>query len=179
VDVVRTTHSKLRYLKRGFIFVGGGEDTIANFVIERRKFMSRSLIQVVNQTVQAIPAVAVGTTPVILNLGTATHGYGCNARLSGNAVRIDGQGYYKVDAAVTVSPTAAGSVVVALYDGNNQIDGAIATATVTTANNTITIPINTTIKQGCSCDGAGSLTLRVIDGVASNITNISMRVEKS
>lgn len=141
--------------------------------------MSRSLLQVVNQTIQAVPAVTAGNTPAILNLGTAVHGYGCNARLSGNAIRIDGQGYYKVDAAITISPTAAGSVVVALYDGNDQVDGAITYATVTTANNTVTVPIIATIKKGCNCDGAGSLTLRVISGVASNVLNVAVRVEKS
>jgi len=141
--------------------------------------VSKSLLQVVNQATQAVPAVTAGTTPAVLGLGTAIHGYGCNTRLSGNAIRIDGQGYCKVDAAITVAPTAVGSVVVALYNGSDQVDGAIATATVATANDAVTVPINATIKQGCNCAGSSSLTLRVVDGVASNVTNIAVRVEKS
>ena len=133
--------------------------------------MSKSLIQVANQSTQAVALNS------IIGLGSTQRRFGCNCRLSGNAIELDGAGYYTVDANVTVEPTASGNVIVALYDNGVQIPGAIAYSFVANATDPTTISINTTVRQGCCCDVADNLTLVLIEG-AGNVTNVSMRVIK-
>lgn len=132
--------------------------------------MSKSLIQVANQSPQAVALNG------ILSLGSTQRRYGCNCRLSGNAIELDGAGYYTVDANVSIEPTAAGAVTIALYDNGTQIPGAIA-YTTGTAGDPLTVSINTTVRQGCCCDSGDNLTLVLLAG-PGNVTNVSMRVVK-
>ena len=132
--------------------------------------MSRSLIQVTNQSTQAV------TANSIISLGSTQRRYGCNCRLSGNGIEIEGEGYYTVDADVSVAPTATGSVTVALYNNGTQVQGAIAYGSVSTAGNPTTLSINATLRQGC-CSSADNLTLVLLEG-AGNVQNVSMRVVK-
>ena len=134
--------------------------------------MSKSLIQTSNQSSQTV---AINS---IISLGSVLRRYGCNLRLSGNAVEVSGEGYYKIDCNVSVAPTAAGNVTIAIYNNGVQIPGAIAYGAVSTAGNPITLPVETTIRQGCCCDSADSLTVVLLAG-AGTVQNISMRVEKS
>lgn len=133
--------------------------------------MSRSLIQVANQSTQAV------SLNSIIALGSTQRRFGCNCRLSGNGIEVDGAGYYTIDADVTVAPTAAGTVTVALYNNGVQVPGAIASASTSTAGNPVSVAINTTVRQGCCCDSADNLTLVLIAG-PGNVTNVSMRVVK-
>lgn len=133
--------------------------------------MSRSLIQVANPSTQAV---AVNS---IISLGSVQRRFGCNCRLSGNAVEVAGEGYYTVDANVTVAPTAAGPVTVGLSVNGAILPGAVAYGTAT-AGDPVTLPIDATIRQGCNCDSADNLTLVLLAG-AGNIQNVSMRVEKA
>ena len=133
--------------------------------------MSKSLIQVANQSTQAVAENS------IIGLGSTQRRFGCNLRLSGNGVEVNGAGYYTIDADVSVAPTATGAVTVAVYNNGVQIPGAIAYGSVSTASNPVTLSINTTIRQGCCCDSADNITLVLIEG-AGNVQNVSMRVEK-
>lgn len=133
--------------------------------------MSRSLIQVANQSSQTV---AVNS---IISLGSVQRRYGCNCRLSGNAIELDGQGYYTIDAAVSATPTADGAVTIALFNNGVQVPGAIAYSSVATAGDSTTVPIVATIRQGCCCDSADNLTLVLLAGEGV-INNVSMRVEK-
>ena len=134
--------------------------------------MSRSLIQTTNPSSQVVAAGS------IINLGSVLRRFGCNCRLSGNAIEIEGEGYYEIDASITLAPTTAGNATVtALLDGV-AISGATATESVSTANNSASLPICTTIRKGCNCDGASSLTF-VLTGTASTVSNISVRVKKA
>lgn len=134
--------------------------------------MGKSLIQTTNQNPTAIAENG------ILSLGSVLRRYGCNCRLSGNAIEVAGEGYYKVDATVSVEPTAEGNVTVALYNNGVQVQGAIAYGTASAASDPVTLPIVTTIRQGCCCDSADSLTLVLLEG-AGTVTNVSLRVERS
>ena len=131
--------------------------------------MGKSLIQTVNQTSQAIEENG------IVSLGSVLRRYGCNCRLTGNAIELVGQGYYVVDVDVSVSPTAAGAVTVALYNNNVQVPSAIAYGTGE-ADSPLTLTISTTIRQMC-CDSADSLTVVLLEG-AGQVVNISARVVK-
>lgn len=134
--------------------------------------MGKSLIQVVNQSNQAIAIQSV-ITP-----GTTVRRYGCNLRLSGNGIEVDGEGYYKIDATVTATPTSIGTVTVALYNNGVQIPGAISSGSVSTAGNAVTLPLVATIRQGCCCDSADNITCVLLAG-SGTINNVSIRVEKS
>lgn len=131
--------------------------------------MARSLIQVANQSTQAV------ADNSIIQLGSTQRRFGCNLRLSGNGIEVAGEGYYTVDASVSVAPTAAGAVTVAVYNNGVQIPGAIA-YTTGTAGDPINVAINTTIRQRC-CDDADNLTLVLEEG-AGDVLNVSMRVVK-
>lgn len=133
--------------------------------------MSRSLIQTVSQTSQNVAANG------IISLGSVLRRFGCNCRLSGNAIEVVGDGYYKIDCNVSVTPTAAGAVTVAIYDNGVPITGAIAYGAVSTVGNSVTLPIETTIRQRC-CDNADSLTVVLLEG-AGVVKNIGVRVEKA
>ena len=133
--------------------------------------MSKSLIQTVNQSSQVVAANS------IIDLGSVIRRFGCNCRLNGNAIEVDGAGYYTVESTVTLAPTAAGNVTVAIYKNGTPLTGATATGSTTTAGNPITLPIQATIREGCGCDGGTSLTVVLVSG-ASTVTNVSMRVEK-
>ena len=134
--------------------------------------MSKSLIQVANQSAQTV---AVNS---IIAPGSVQRRFGCNLRLSGNAIEVEGQGYYTVDACVSVAPTAAGTVTVALYANGVQVPGAIAYGSVSTAGSPVALPIVATLRQGCCCDNADTLTLVLLAG-AGTVQNVSMRVEKA
>lgn len=134
--------------------------------------MSKSLIQTVNQSNQTVAANS------IIDLGSVIRRFGCNLRLNGNAIEVDGAGYYTIDCNITIAPTAAGTVQVAIFKNGVQLTGATATGSVSTAGNPITLPIQTTIREGCACEGGTSLTVVLISG-AGTVSNIALRVEKA
>ena len=134
--------------------------------------MSKSLIQLYNESTQAV------TQNNVINLGSVLRRYGCNLKLSGGAVEIDGPGYYEANVIATVEPTAVGDVTVALFENNVQIPGAIASAYASLAESPVVLPIVTTIRKGCNCDGASQIVLKLIEG-PGNVTNVSTKIVKS
>ena len=133
--------------------------------------MSRSLIQTANTSPQTV---AVGGT---ISLGNVLRRYGCNCRLNGSAVEIEGAGYYTISGTVTLAPTAAGNSTIALLDNGVPIPGATATGGITTVGNSVTLPIETTVREGCACDGASQITCVLTSGAAT-VSNVSFRVEQ-
>lgn len=133
--------------------------------------MSRSLIQVANQSNSTV------NLNSIIPLGSVQRRFGCNCKLSGNGIEVNGAGYYTVDASVSVAPTEAGNVTVGLYNNGVQVPGAIAYDSVSTATNPTNLSINTTIRLGCNCDSADNLTLVLLAGPGT-VQNVSMRVTK-
>lgn len=131
--------------------------------------MARSLIQVANQSTQVVAADS------IISLGSTQRRFGCSCRLSGNGIEVSGEGYYTIDASVSIAPTAAGDVTIAVYENGLQIPGAIA-YTTGAAGDPISVAINTTIRQRC-CEDASNITLVLIDG-PGDVLNVSMRVVK-
>lgn len=133
--------------------------------------MSRSLIQTANVSSQTVAENS------LISFGSTIRRYGCSCHLNGNSIEVEGAGYYTISGTVTLEPTAAGDVVIALQENGITIAGATAAATVATANDSVTLPIETTIRKGCNCDGASAITLVLTTG-ASTVTNVSLRVEK-
>ena len=133
--------------------------------------MSRSLIQTANQSSQDVALNS------IINLGSVQRRFGCNLRLSGNGIEVDGPGYYTIDADISLAPTAAGDVTVAIYNNGVQIPGAIAYGTAAAASDPVTLSMNTTIRQGCCCDSADNITCVLLAGPGV-VNNISVRIVK-
>ena len=134
--------------------------------------MSCALIHTINESSQNLEA---GGT---IEPGIVVRRFGQCLNLSGKGITATGNGYYKFDAAVTVEPAAAGNVVVQAYENGNAIPGAIASGTVAAAGDPITLPIITTIRKVCACNGMSSITFRLMEG-AGNVTNVSIRGEKA
>ena len=134
--------------------------------------MARALIQTVNAGSQPV------ADATVLNLGTVVRRYGCALRLSGNGIEVSGEGYYTIDAAVTVTPTAAGAVTLAIYENGVQIPGAIASGYQTTAAQPITLNAPpATIRKGCGCEGASQITV-VVTADDGTVSNAAVRIVK-
>ena len=111
----------------------------------------------------------------VIPLGSLIRRYGCDVALNGNAVNITGAGYYDVDASVTVSPAAAGTVTITLYKDGVAVPGATASETAA-ANGTVDLNIPALVRQDC-CAAGSALTL-VLTGVAATVNNVALRVQR-
>lgn len=112
----------------------------------------------------------------IIPLGTTIRRYGCNLRQDGNAVTTTGRGYYKITAAVTAAPTAAGEIGATLLKDGIAVTGASASATATGAGDVVMLPITAIVRNLTDCDSS-LLALRLDDG-AGQVTNVAVTVEK-
>ena len=133
--------------------------------------MSKSLLQTANTSPQTVAVNG------IINPGNVVRRYGCNARLNGNAQEISGEGYYKLTGSVSVAPTAAGPVSVALYQNGVLIPGTLTTGSVSTANNATALPLVGTVRLSCCCDSASQITCVLLSG-AGSVLNYSLRIDK-
>lgn len=143
----------------------------------------KALIYVSNTGTQTVDADSA------LNLGSILRRYGNDRRryesdrcgqpsmdLNGNGVTIMETGYYKVDASATISPAAAGSVTLTLLESGVPVPGAVATDTVATAGDSVTLNINTPVIRHMMHCGGKSLTLQI--SAAGTVSNVSMSVIK-
>lgn len=118
----------------------------------------------------------------VLSLGSVARRFGCNdcgnpiIDLAGNAITLNDSGYYDVDVSVVVTPTAAGTVTVALYQDGTPVPAALASATVAAAATTVTLPISAIVRVFNNA-GFSSLTL-VLTGAASTVDAVAVEVTK-
>lgn len=127
--------------------------------------MSKSALYTVNTNSQAL---AVGNT---IDLGQIIRRFGCNANLiNNNTVRINGQGYFKVNAVITITGTTAGPVNINLLkDGSNVISSSESV----TEGGIVTIPLQALVRE-CNCS---NLTFE-LSGTAETVSSITVIVEK-
>lgn len=111
----------------------------------------------------------------VIPLGSLIRRYGCDISLNGNAVNLTGTGYYDVDASITATLTAAGTVTVTLYKDGVAVPGATASETGT-ANGTVNLNIPALVRQAC-CAAGSALTL-VLTGAAGTVNNVALRVQR-
>lgn len=131
--------------------------------------MSKSLLYGVNRTLQTV---VVGDR---VNFGNIVRRYGCNINMTGGEVYISGEGYYNLDASVTVEAGAAGIVTVTLLRDGSIIPGAVVSQTVAVGDTvTLTVPPSV-IREKCC--GESTITA-VISGVTGTISNATIRVVK-
>ena len=131
--------------------------------------MGKSLIQTSNTSSQTVAADSV------ISLGSVLRRFGCNCRLNGNAIEIEGDGYYIVDVVVNAVPDEVGDITIALTQNDTVISGTTTTATVAAVDTSVVLPIVTTVRLNCCM--AKALKVVLVDG-ASTVTNISVRVFK-
>lgn len=136
--------------------------------------MSKSAIYTVNTSSSEL--VISTTSPfATIPLGSTIRRFGCNLQQVGNGIAVQGTGYYKINASVTLTPTAVGNVTVVAFKDGVVIPGATATESVTTAGNTVAVPITAIIRNTC-CDSS-TLTFSLTTASAT-INNIAVTVEK-
>lgn len=138
--------------------------------------MSKAAIYVANTTEQVVAINGV------LSLGSVIRRFGCNncgnpiIDLAGNAISLNGSGYYDVDVSVVVTPTAAGTVTLTLYQDGVPVPGATASATVAAVDTTVTLPIDAIVRVFNNV-GFSALTL-VLTGAAATVDNVAVEVNK-
>lgn len=130
----------------------------------------KSAIYTVSTATQAVVA---GSS---LSLGGTIRRFGCATTLAGNAIALNAPGYYDVDVTVTATPTAAGTVSVALYQDGVAVPGAIASATTTAASNSVNLSFSTLVRV-LNGSNVSNLTL-VVSGAVSTVTNVAVVAEK-
>lgn len=134
--------------------------------------MSKSVIYTANTSSQSVAVNG------LINPGTVIRRFGPNLALSGNAIQIDGAGYYDIDASFTVAPTTAGNVTISVLKDGVVIPGAVATQSTTADNSPVNISISSLVREFCPCcEGISNLTF-MLTGTAASVTNSSIVVEK-
>ena len=134
--------------------------------------MAQSAIYVVNNSVQDVAAGG------IINLGTIIRRFGRNLNLSGNGIQVAGEGYYDINASITVSPSTDGEVTVTGYKDGVAIPGLIATETAAAAGDYINLSLVGLIREACyCCESLSSLTF-VLSGLNASVTNVAVVVKK-
>jgi hypothetical protein len=109
-------------------------------------------------------------------LGSVQRRFGDSIRLNGNGITLAERGYYDVDVSVTAAPLVAGTVVVSLYSNGVAVPGAVASGSVTTAGNPVSLSFPAIIRVAC-CGNPPVLTL-TLTGNASTVTNAAVSVAK-
>ena len=128
----------------------------------------KSAIYTVNTGAQAV---AEGG---IISLGSIIRRYGCSLDLNGNGINIKECGYYDVDASITVSPTAAGTVTVTMLKDGVVVPGATASETASAAGDFVNLSFPPIVRECCT---GSTLTFVLTEG-AGNVTNIAVKVKK-
>lgn len=85
--------------------------------------------------------------------------FGCNARLNGTGILVSGEGYYDVDASVTMTPAEAGNYTVNLIADGVLVPGATQTVTAV-ADSAIAFNIPALVRLAC-CNSSATLTLQL------------------
>lgn len=134
--------------------------------------MSKSLINMVNTTSTTL------SSGNVIPLGYTNRRFGCNLKPNGNAIREEGEGYYKILGTFTFTPSASDTYTIQIYKDGVPLAGAnasILAAAITTLN------VQGEDKVRC-CDGGSNITFEITAGTTSHtvvLSNANVIVEKS
>lgn len=109
-----------------------------------------SAIYTADTNVQTLSLTA-GQPTAVVNPGGIVRRFGCNLGVSGDAVRLEGRGYYDVDANLTLVPAAAGVVTVSLYQDGVAVPGASQSAVASAAGDAVPVNVSALVRVRC-CD---------------------------
>lgn len=108
-------------------------------------------------------------------VGGVIRRFGQCIRLEGDNITICSNGYYLVNASITLSPTAEGAVNAQLYLNGMAYSGAQATGTAAAAGDSVNLDISTIVRV--MCGNASSISLRLGDESAT-VDNVAVTVVK-
>ena len=113
----------------------------------------------------------------VLPLGSTYHRFGQNIFQNGDSISVRGEGYYEVNASITVVATAAGTISVTLYRDGVPVPGAVAVETKGAAGDDANLSITAMIRNQC-CRESSNLTL-VLGGTDATVSNVALMVDKA
>ena len=132
--------------------------------------MSNSLIMMTTTTANSV--LANGIVP----LTTISRRRGQVINGGTNSVLLGRPGYYKVNASITFTAPAAGTISVKLQKSGTDVVGVTASTTITTATTEVrTLNISGIVRVFCN-EGFSTITL-VNSGLAMTTSNVEMDIE--
>ena len=132
--------------------------------------MSNSLIMMATTTSNSVLANG------IIPLSTITRRRGQVITSNNNSLFLNRAGYYKVNASVTFTAPAAGTITIQAQKNGVNIVGMTASTAITTANTEVrTLNISGIVRVTCG-EGFGTLTL-INSGLAITTSNVEIDAE--
>jgi hypothetical protein len=132
--------------------------------------MSKSAIYTANTGAQSV---AIGG---VISPGSTIRRYGQCVNLNGNGVNLTQPGYYLITATATATPTAIGSVGIAVQNNGVTIPGATSTGSVSAVGNSATLSTTFIVRVPC-CGNAVTITT-ILTGGASTVNNFALTAVK-
>lgn len=127
---------------------------------------AKSCVRVYNNTPQVVTADA---TPLVLE-GVPVVYSGCSLTLNTGSITVEKSGLYHLSADVTVTPGAAGALIVQLYRDGVALPCAISTDAVL-ADSPITVHVETDLIINTCCISQPVITV-VTRGVAGTVNHV-------
>jgi hypothetical protein len=132
------------------------------------KRYQKSAVRTYNSTAQTVTA---DLTQLNL-LGSTCTDTGCSLTANGNNIQINNSGLYYLEADVTFTPTAAGAIIVQMYNGSNAIPCAIATDTAE-ADNIVNMHVETVLCLNSCCACRPQINVKT-SGVAGSVNFVGV-----
>ena len=133
----------------------------------------KSAIYTVNNSGTTVTTTA--GTFVQVPFGSIVRRFGDSIKLDGDSILCCNSGYFDVEISMSLTPTAAGTVTIQLYQDGVAVPGALSTITVPAVATTETFPITALIRN-CGCNCGSVLTVRI--NASATINNFATVVEK-
>lgn len=131
--------------------------------------MSKSAIYTVNQIETELQPNSQ------IPIGGVVRRFGQCVRLEGDNVTLCSNGYYLVNASITLLPTAAGAVNAQLYLNGTPYSGAQATSTAAAAGDAVNLDVSVIVRV--MCGNASSISLR-LGAEGATVDNVAVTVVK-
>lgn len=109
-----------------------------------------------------------------INYGQVVRRFGCNIKMDGPNPVIQGTGYYRIASNITINPSANGIATLTLYKNGVVVPGAKAQV-ITAAGSPYSLSVDAIVRDTCDCQSDITAT---ISGVAGNVTNAAIAIEK-
>lgn len=133
----------------------------------------KSMLYCINNTSVTIPENS------SIPLGMTIRRFGSNIRTDGFGILVQGSGYYGVDASFSITPAAADTITIQLYQDGVAVPGALAIATVAAVDTTINLSFPAVIRlMGCSCSAESSTLEFRVTGGDIVLNNGAVKVER-
>lgn len=117
------------------------------------------------------------TTGGIVPLGMTVRKFGNSISYGNDTIYLRDKGYYDIDAAFVIEPSAAGTITVQMCKNGVPVQNAFASISVSAADVVGTICIPAIMRVRCNCDDPVEITYQVTGGTVE-VLNSSATVIK-